>query len=149
MTVAKKTICHKFHTLSQGSVNDCYVDAKNALRENTNFFIVLLQVTVESISCDWGYFHTRYSASGGQDNPVGLVCGAVFTGKSDIRVVYSNPEHLKVAGAAYGGSNQRLTRVSLPLYGVLALTLSDNRGAWCVLLLTNGLFLVAKLNSGL
>jgi len=54
MTVAKKTICHKLHTLSQGSVNDCYVDAKNALRENTHFFIVLLQVTVESISCDWG-----------------------------------------------------------------------------------------------
>ena len=61
---------------------------------------------------------------------MGLVCGAVLTGKGDIRVVYSNPEHLKVAGAAYGGSNQRLTRVSLPLYGVLALTLSDNRGAW-------------------
>ena len=61
---------------------------------------------------------------------MGLVCGAVLTGKGDIRVVYSNPEHLKVAGAAYGGSNQRLTRVRLPLYGVLALNLSDNRAAW-------------------
>ena len=70
----------------------------------------------------------RYSASGGQDNPVGLVCGAVFTGKGDIRIVYGNPEHLKTAGGGCNSSKRRLTCVRLPLSRVLALSTSDNRG---------------------
>jgi len=41
-------------------------------------------------TCEKFFKHMRYRASGGQDNPMGLVTGATILGKGYIRIVYSS-----------------------------------------------------------
>ena len=90
-------------------MNDCYVDAQNAFREETTLFMVFLQVCVESISCDCIFTRGTFLVVA-RIILCAWVCGAVLTGKGDIRILYSIPEHLKTAGGGCKSSNRRPPR---------------------------------------